>query len=153
MICGVSLRSAGVADQLNPQDGLYTLAERSAAGTKLRIIGAVREVLVAATAPQAVIDRIAAPHTHIISFTVTEKGYCRASDGSLDPALADAGSIYPFLRAGLARRRDAGLPGVTLLSCDNLADNGPNLARLLGEYLAAHDPALGDWVAATCTFP
>jgi fructuronate reductase len=153
MICGVSLRSPDVAEQLNPQDGLYTLAERSAQGTVLRTIGAVREVLVASHDPAAVIDRIAAPGTHIISFTVTEKGYCRAGDGSLDSALAGPGSLYRFLREGLARRRDAGLPGVTLLSCDNLADNGPQLARLLDSYLSRHDPALGEWVASHCTFP
>lgn len=153
MICGVSLRSAGVADQLNPQDGLYTLAEYSQAGTHLRIIGAVREVIVASMDPDAVIARIAASHTHIVSFTVTEKGYCRAGDGSLDHSLANESSIYRFLREGLARRRDAGLPGVTLMSCDNLADNGPQLARLLGEYLAVQDPELGGWVAEHCAFP
>jgi fructuronate reductase len=42
---------------------------------------------------------------------------------------------------------------VTLLSCDNLADNGPPLARLLGEYLVVRDAALAEWVATHCTFP
>ncbi|UZW57737.1 mannitol dehydrogenase family protein [Sphingobium sp. JS3065] len=153
MICGVSLRSAEVADQLNPQDGLYTVAERSENGTRLRVVGAVREVLVATASPEAVIDRIAAPATRIISFTVTEKGYCRAADGTLDPALAGESSLYRFVAEGLARRRAAGLRGVTLLSCDNLADNGPQLERLMQAYLAARDPALAGWVADHCRFP
>lgn len=153
MISGVSLRSAGVAEQINPQDGLYTVMERSAAGSTLRIVGSVREVLVASQTPDAVIERIASADTRIVSFTVTEKGYCRAPDGSLDPVLAGEGSIYRFLREGLARRRDAGLPGLTLLSCDNLADNGQQLERLVSEYLQAVDPALGEWVHAHCTFP
>ncbi|MEQ1512816.1 MAG: mannitol dehydrogenase family protein [Lysobacteraceae bacterium] len=152
-IIGVSLRSAAVAEQLNPQDGFYTLITRSAAGDALRPIAAVQCVLVASAQAQAVIDAIAAPGTHIISFTITEKGYCRGTDGSLDPTLADAGSIYPFLHRGLAARRRAGLPGLTLLSCDNLSDNGVQLSRLLGEYLARHDPAVLDWFQTRCSCP
>lgn len=153
MITGVSLRSSDVADQMNPQDGLYTLVERSAAGDAARIVGSVRDVLVAGRDAEAVIALLAAPTTHIASFTVTEKGYCRAADGSLDAALAGPGSVYRFLADGLARRRDAGLGGLTLMSCDNLADNGHQLQRLLGEYCALHDRALGAWVAEQCTFP
>lgn len=153
LITGVSLRSANVADQLNPQNGLYLANVRSAAGDAFRVIGSVAKVLVAAQVPEAVVAAIASPSTHIISFTVTEKGYCRAADGSLDHDLADGPSIYRFLHAGLARRRAAGLPGVTLLSCDNLSDNGRQLKRLLGAYLAQQDGALARWVAETCTFP
>jgi fructuronate reductase len=152
-IRGVSLRSASVADQMNPQDGLYTLIERSGAAPAARLIGAVRDVAVASEHPQGVIAALAASETHIVSFTITEKGYCRAADGSLDPAQAGRGSIYRLLAAGLRRRRDAGLAGLTLLSCDNLADNGRQLERLLAEYLDATDPALRKWFAAACTCP
>ncbi|MGQ3393422.1 MAG: mannitol dehydrogenase family protein, partial [Blastomonas fulva] len=100
-IIGVSLRSGDVAAQLNPQDGLYTVSTRSAAGSGLRLIGAVQKVLVAADDPQAVIGAIAAPTTHIVSFTVTEKGYLRRPDGSLDLAAAIGGSsLYRFVAAG-----------------------------------------------------
>jgi fructuronate reductase len=100
-----------------------------------------------------VIAALAAPSTYIASFTITEKGYCRAADGSLDPMQAREGSIYSFIAAGLRRRRNAGLPGLTLLSCDNLADNGKQLERLLDEYLSVQDPALRDWFAANCSCP
>ena len=151
-IMGVSLRSAGVADQMNPQDGLYTISERSAAGTDVRVIGSVAGVLVAASQRAEVIAAIAAPTTHIVSFTVTEKGYCRASDGSLDLGLATAG-FYPILAEAMRKRRDAGGKGLTLLSCDNLADNGRQLARLMTEYLAAQAPDLSDWFDAHGTCP
>ena len=49
--------------------------------------------------------------------------------------------------------RERGLAGLTLLSCDNLAQNGEQLEKLLGEYFAAHDPALSVWVKAHCSFP
>jgi fructuronate reductase len=152
-ITGVSLRSAGVADQMNPQDGLYTLSERSGAQTSVRLIGSVKQVLVASQQRAAVIAAIASPDTRIISFTITEKGYCRAQDGSLDPVLAGPGSVYDYLAEGLARRMAEGRDGLTLLSCDNLADNGAQLARLLDSHLQARDPALAQWVQDRCTCP
>ena len=153
-IIGVSLRSADVAAQLNPQDGLYTVSARSVAGSELRVVGAVQQVLVASDNPQAVVDAIAAPTTHIVSFTVTEKGYLRRPDGSLDLAVAIGGSsLYRFVAAGLAARKAAGLSGLTLLSCDNLAGNGAVLRRLMREYLAAYHPDLSAWFDGECTCP
>lgn len=153
LITGVSMRSADVATRLNPQDGLYSLIERDGRGARARVVGAVGQVLVAPQAPAAVVAAIAAPATRIASFTITEKAYCRAPDGSLDPAQAGVGSIYPLLAAGLAARRAAGLAGITLLPCDNIADNGPVLRRLLLAWLSAHDPATADWAAQHCRFP
>ena len=153
MILGVSLRSADVAQQMNPQAGLYSVIERSAEGAGARIVGSVRGVLVARDEPAAVIAAVAAPTTKIVSLTITEKGYCRTAAGDLDPMAADEGSVFRFLAQGLRRRCDAGLPGLTLLSCDNLADNGHHLQRLMHQYLARHDPALLEWFAAACTCP
>lgn len=152
-IIGVSLRSGDVAHQMNPQDGLYTVTERSGEGAMTRIVGAVSHVLVAPAEPEAVIAALAAPHTRIASFTITEKGYCRGRDGNLDPALAGDESVYHYLAQGLRRRHDAGLSGLTLMSCDNLAENGPQFSRLMGEYLLRHDPALLGWFSAACTCP
>lgn len=152
-VLGVSLRSATVAGQLNPQDGLFTVTERSAAGEATRLVGSVRKVLVASRDRQAVIAALAAPATRIVSLSVTEKGYCRAADGSLDMGLAGAGSFYPLLGEALRRRHDAGFPGLTLLSCDNLAENGRKLDALMQQWLEAHDPALAGWFRAECACP
>lgn len=152
-IAGVSLRSADVAAQLNPQDGLYSVTQNAAGASDIRVVGAVREVLVARGDQAGVIARIAAPAARIVSFTVTEKGYCRAADGALDFVAAGQGSFYPLLAGALRARREAGLAGLTLLSCDNLADNGRQLARLLGEYLDRADPALRRWFEAECACP
>ena len=153
MILGVSLRSAAVADQMNPQDGLYTVTERSGEEWSSRLIGSVREVLVPTTSAARLAINLAAPQTQIISFTVTEKGYCRQADGSLDLALAGQGSIYPLLAQAFRDRRDTGIGGLTLLSCDNLADNGGQLRRLMTAYLAAEAPDLLDWFDTHCTCP
>lgn len=162
-ITGVSLRSPEVAAQLNPQDGLFTLTERSGAGSQTRLIGAVGGVIVAPHNPQAVVAALASPDTRIVSFTVTEKGYLRSADGTLDQCDAALVSdqkrdtaprtIYGFLAAGLARRRAAGLPGLTLLSCDNLADNGGQLRALMTTFLERADPALAEWFLRECRCP
>ena len=81
-ILGVSLRSANVRDQMRPQDGLYALVEQSADGSKVRVIGSVADVIVATEERDRLIAALANPATHIVSFTITEKGYCRAPDGA-----------------------------------------------------------------------
>ena len=149
MIAGVSLRSNAVQRQLEPQDGLYTLVQK---GADSRVIGAVREALVAGPDDARILHRIAAPECRIVSFTVTEKGYCRGADGTLNRELARQ-SFYPLLGKGMRRRRESGLPGITLLSCDNLSDNGRQLRRLLGEWLEQDDPDTARWLAAECTAP
>jgi fructuronate reductase len=153
LITGVSLRSSTVAEQMNPQDGLYTLTERSSAGDSTRLIGAVRGVLVASRSAAAVVERLAAPATGIVTFTVTEKGYCRAADGSLSLDLAGQGSFYPLLAEAFRQRRAGGLAGLTLLSCDNLADNGTQLSELITQYLSAHGTDLASWFEAECGCP
>jgi fructuronate reductase len=153
MITGVSLRSADVAAQMNPQEGLYSLIERSASGVKARVVGSVRDVLVASQSPQRVVEVIAAPTTRIVSFTITEKGYCRAADGSLDFNLAGPSSVYRFIAEGLRARKNAGLSGLTLLCCDNLAHNGQQLERLMREYIQRNDPSLLTWFEKECTCP
>jgi fructuronate reductase len=152
-ILGVSLRSPTVRDQMHPQDGLYTLVERSVEGSKARIIGSVADVLVASEERERLVTTLAAATTHIVSFTITEKGYCRAPDGSLDLALADERSAFAYLAEAFSRRRDAELPGLTLLSCDNLSGNGGQLRRLMVEYLDACAPDLSGWFEKRCTCP
>ncbi len=151
-ICGVSLRSPDVARQLEPQDGLYTLTAREGGRQDIRLVGAVREVLFAPDNAGAVVARIAAPECRIVSFTVTEKGYARDASGGLDLAAAQAG-FYPLLARALELRMARGLPGITLLSCDNLAGNGTVLRSLVREWLAARSPEVLGWFDRECTVP
>lgn len=153
MIAGVSMRSSVVAEQMNPQEGLYTVTERSAAGSRTRLIGAVREVVVASREARRLADLLCARQTKIVSLTVTEKGYCRAGDGGLDHELAGRGSFFPLLAEAFHQRRAAGIAGLTLLSCDNLAGNGARLAALMREYLGAQAPNLVAWFEAECACP
>jgi fructuronate reductase len=90
-IAGVSLRSPAVGEALIPQDGLYSVSERDGAQVSARVVGAVREVLHAPSALPKVLNAIASPDVHVVTITVTEKGYCQhPATGDLDvgtPAL------------------------------------------------------------------
>jgi fructuronate reductase len=166
---GVSLRRADTRDALAPQAGLYTVAIRDAApdGTPreaLQVIGNLMEVLVAPEDPRAVLERIAHPHTRIVSLTVTEKGYhhqpatgaLRQEDAAIVHDLANAASprtAIGFIVHALHLRRQRGLPPVTLLSCDNLPANGDTLRGLVVAFAGHFDLALRDWIASECMFP
>lgn len=154
-IVGASLRSASARTALAPQNGLYTVTEKGARGTQSRLIGAVREVIVAPEASDDLRRALASPDVAIVTLTVTEKGYHRRADGSLDIDVVEQmqGTIYHHLARAFADRREAGHGGVTLLSCDNLADNGGALAASLATWLDHADPALATWFAAECTCP
>ena len=180
-ICGVSMKSRGVVDGLRAQDGLYTVVAKDADGIRVsaqpRIIGSVREALCGADDMAQVITRMAAPATHIVSLTITEKGYCH------DPATGKLNFAHPDIAHDLANRdaprsapgailaalrtRKALAPRVsgsrvssnqepaklTILSCDNLPHNGRTLEGLMHEIANAVDPTLSAWMHDHVTFP
>ncbi len=160
-ICAVSLRNPDVRDALRPQDGLYTLALLGGA-QPLRVIGAIREVLCARDEGAAVLARLADPAVRLVTLTVTEKGYCLGGDG-LDVAHPDIArdlaspqapvSAIGHVVAGLALRRAAGVAPYTVLSCDNLADNGGRLRQATLQFAGRIDPALAGWIADEVAFP
>jgi fructuronate reductase len=161
-ICGVSLRSTDVRDALAPQDGLYTLAALDAS-TSYQIIGAMKQILVAPEDPETVLDHLCAPRTHVVTITVTEKGYCLGPDGNLDMAHADIRrdlrsphaptSLIGYLVEALRRRRANGTGPLTIVSCDNLVDNGSRLARAVLQLAEADERNLARWIEETVAFP
>lgn len=164
MIQGASLRSARVAGQMNPQGGLYTLAVRDGHDERHRIIGAVRDVLVAPDDPAALVAALARPEVSLVTLTVTEKGYCiDPATGALrtsDPGVrADMGGLNRpqtapgFLVAGLKARREAGLAPFTVLSCDNLPDNGQRTRHAVLELARHIDRDLAGWIESEGAFP
>ncbi len=163
-VVGASLQRPDQRDRLKPQDGLYTFLKRAPAGPELRVIGSVLDVLVAPESPQALVARLAAPETRIVSLTVTEKGYChdpatgrlRADhpDIAHDLANPDAPrSAIGLIVAGLAARKAAGLGPFTALCCDNLPSNGHVLAGLIRDFAALRDDRLAAWIEANGAFP
>jgi len=161
-IAGVSLHSAGVRDALAPQDGLYALAVLDEQ-PQTRIIGALKDLLVAPESPTAVSERLADPAVTLITATVTEKGYCLGANGGLDFANAEIvhdlaqpdapRSLIGHLYAGLALRRALGTAPPNVVSCDNLTDNGPRLRRAVVELAHKQDVAVARWIEDEVPFP
>jgi mannitol 2-dehydrogenase len=91
----------------------------------------------------------------IVSLTVTEAGYPVDGDGVFDPTSRNAapGSTFDVLVRGLARRRDAGLRPVTVLSCDNVTGNGDVTRTATLGVAQTHDADLAEWIDETVTFP
>ncbi|HTO34393.1 MAG TPA: mannitol dehydrogenase family protein [Pararhizobium sp.] len=161
-ICGVSLRSAETRDALAPQEELYTLKVQDGQGAALRVIGSIVETLVAPENPETVLSRMADPSTRIVSLTVTEKGYCHnPANGALDESHPDIlhdlqnpskpKSAVGFIVEALARRRTAGIPAFTLLSCDNLPSNGHVLKRVVTRFAELRDPEFGTFVSTVAS--
>lgn len=167
--CGVTQRSPRVAEQLAPQDCLYTLLVRDGADARPRVIGAVREVLYGGADPAAVAERIADPEVSIVSLTVSEKGY-RYDPATRRLLLTDAEIAADFagrpphtvigqLTAGLAVRAAAGAGPVTVVCCDNLPANGPTVRGLVLDYAqawaagSAGPATLPDWIGERVAFP
>ncbi|GGY86245.1 mannitol dehydrogenase [Cellvibrio zantedeschiae] len=163
-IIGCSLRSPSVRDQLAPQDGLYTLVERSGDGEKLQLIGAVIKNLVGPENPAELIEVMAQPSIKIISMTVTEKGYCH------DPATGNLNILHPdiqhdlvnldkpksaigFIVAALNARFKSGTKSFTVLSCDNLPNNGEVLEKVVNQFAEKVSPELAKWIHANTCFP
>ncbi|MGX9966797.1 mannitol dehydrogenase family protein [Roseomonas sp. F4] len=163
-IVAASLRSPETRDALAPQDGLFTFALREDKAQQLQVIGALRGLHVAPEDPEALLAALAAPATRIVSLTVTEKGYCHdPASGALDEAHPDIRhdlaaphsprSAPGFLVEALRRRRAAGTPPFTVLSCDNLPANGATARAITARLATLRDPELGAWVAESVAFP
>ncbi len=161
-ICGVSLRSSDARDILSQQDLLYTLAILDKS-SRYQVIGAIREILVAGEQSDAILARLSADTTRIVSLTITEKGYCLNADGRLDLAHPDIAadldnpgrpqSAIGFLVEGLRLRRASGLTAFTVLSCDNVSGNGTKLRTSVLDYARQIDGELANWIADCAAFP
>ncbi|WP_460708756.1 mannitol dehydrogenase family protein, partial [Myceligenerans halotolerans] len=200
---------------------------------RLDLVGAVVDVAYPAEETARVLAALAAPTTHVVTLTITEKGYARLPDGGLDvdrvrpdldalalaarsaataaaspaargasaspggaassspsasvpvagpapvsdaaattSASSDEGAASPSASAptapassaigllvrGIAERHRAGVAPITILTCDNMVDNGRVLERLVREAVDAALPGpegddLRAYLDSRVTFP
>lgn len=166
-IVGVTQRSDTVAQQLAPQDGLFTVAERGDGAAPARIISSIVEAISGRDTPDLVVERIAAPSTRVVTLTVTEKGYrfnpqTRSLDLEDPDIQADLAGRAPRTAVGqivrgLQQRQRTGAGPITVVSCDNLPGNGELTGTLVRDFAAALPaPESGEllaWLAENATFP
>lgn len=148
---------------LDEADHLFTVGEMADEELNLRQVGAIIKTLhPGRDGVEALLKQIADPDLHVITLTITEKGYCLAG-GHLDLKnsaivgdLANTSapkSAIGLIVEGLRRRKAAGLPGITILSCDNLPTNGKLCEIAVLEFAEQINPGLKSWISAECRFP
>ena len=166
-------RRPTMAEILTPQDGLYTLITKGAEGDSYEVISSVSHVHPASDFAQLV-DYFVSPELAVVTSTVTEAGYYRADNGSLDTGSPDVAADLEAIKGieadvdaikelapttapvkvalGLLARRAAGQGKLTILPCDNIPDNGPSFGRVIRDAAAAADPTLPEWIDENVSF-
>ncbi len=130
---GITDYDVAMRDKLQPQDWLTTVVELDPEKLSARITGSMIDFIEAN--PLAVIDAMAQPEIRIVSLTVTEGGYyVNAETGGFDEShsdiVADANNpgspktVFGIIIAALLKRKENGIAPFTVMSCDNLPENG-----------------------------
>lgn len=165
-ICEISLFSGDkLMSALREQDHLFTVLEKGAQGNTAIVVGAVNECLNAKLdGLEAIIEKFCEPQVAIASLTITEKGYCiDPASGQLDAAneriihdLAHPHAPHSapgLLVEALARRQARGLAPFTVLSCDNIPENGRVVRQAVLGMAEKRSPELAHWIAEHVSFP
>src|SRR5947209_6942083 len=161
---GLLPQDRGMADALVPQQGLYTLVVRSAQADEARIVGSLLQYLFAPEQPEVVLSELADATTRMVTLTITEGGYnVDETTGRFDDANEAVQSdlrhphspdtVFGYLAEALDRRRRAGVPPFSVVSCDNVHGNGHVTQTALVSFARLRDDALANWIEEHVAFP
>ncbi len=165
-ICEINLFGGEeLVNQLREQDHLYTVVEKGADKNTIKVSGAVTESL----HPQldgrtAVLNKMAEEQVAIVSMTITEKGYCAdPATGRLDKNNGlivrdlehrhEPDSAIAYIVEALRIRRERGIKPFTVMSCDNVQENGHVARASVLDFAMLVDEELAGWIEANVTFP
>ncbi len=170
-------RTRSLADSLSQQNGLYTLVERGPVRDRTQVVASIVRAHPADDLESLFRD-LAAARTSLVSLTITEAGY-RLTDegvpdvsdplvvedmrmlegvsaggiGGIDLELVKPQTVLARLLVGLEWRRRSGSGAITVLSCDNLPDNGGRLERGIRALASTLSPELSQWIQQHVSFP
>jgi fructuronate reductase len=164
--CAIELFGDGqLIKKLREQQYQYSIVEKGADSNQAKIIGSVIESVHAnLEGCQAVLEKLAEPQIAIVSMTITEKGYCSdPATGELDKDNAlivhdlanphAPQSAIGYLVEALNLRRERNLPAFSILSCDNVPENGHVARRAILGYANLLDQQLAGWIESHVSFP
>ncbi|TFV52816.1 mannitol dehydrogenase family protein [Blastococcus sp. TF02A-35] len=163
-VVGVGLRSRTMKDALAPQDHLYTVVERSPDGERARVVGVMVGYHFAPDDPTAVLDLLTDARTRMVSLTITDSGYrLDARTGLFDSDDPDIRwdvrepsrprTVFGFIVEALDRRRRAGIPPFSVVSCDNMHRNGQAARAAVVGFARLRDEVLARWISDRVAFP
>ncbi|MRS17780.1 fructuronate reductase [Enterobacteriaceae bacterium RIT692] len=163
--CEVNLNSGTLIQALRQQDLLYTLTEMADESLHTRVIGVVTQALHGkGDGIDSVIEAMSQPDVAIVSMTVTEKGYCyMPSSGKLNPDHPDIvhdlanptepRSLPGLILAAIIRRRERNLSPFSVMSCDNMPENGHVTRNVITQLAERHSAELAEYIQTHITFP
>lgn len=152
--------SPPLVDDLNEQDGLYTLVSRAGDGDRFEVLGSLSRAHGAAD-HDAWLACFEAPELAAVTITVTEAGYLRGAHGGLDTARPEVQADLELLRqdpralvrtaparlvAGAAARRRADAGSFAIVPCDNTPGNGALAERVVHDLAELVEPGLAAWI-------
>ncbi len=164
-IVGAGVREPDVdmREKLKAQDWLTTVVEQEAGATAVRVTGAMIDFIKPFDVG-TMLEALARPEIRIVSLTVTEGGYyispATQRFDATDPAIRfdskhpeSPTTAFGIIASGLERRRSAGVPPFTVMSCDNIPGNGHVTENAVAGLAEISDPELAAWIRANVAFP
>lgn len=164
-ICSINLFGGlDVVENLSRQNHLYTVLEKSNNNHATLVGSIIESMQVDRDGIAAIINKLSEPQVKIITLTITEKGYCTLPGGhAIDPnnplichdlAHPEQPQSAPaILYQALKKRMQLNLEPITLLSCDNMPENGDALKHAVLGFTQLVDADFIPWIEKNISFP
>ena len=163
-IIAVSLNSEATFNKLAGQDLVFNALSMSSKKKEIQQVSSISNFFVAKKDGHSVLNALSDEKIEIVSLTITEKGYHYNSDKKeLDfgsQSIIDdlvnpekPKTAVGFLVAGLMCRYLNGKTPFTVLSCDNLPNNGVIVKKIVLDFAQKIDPSLAKWISKEVSFP
>ncbi|MFT2111711.1 mannitol dehydrogenase family protein [Marinomonas sp. 2405UD68-3] len=164
-IYGINLfRKGTLSDDFAAQDNLATLIEKDSVSSTKRLVRSFTGAMnIHDKGTQFALDKLCEPQVAIVSLTVTEKGYCLTPEGrlnrkntliqqDLDSPHTPVSAIGIIVEA-LRLRKEKSLSAFSVMSCDNIPENGHKTQIAVLDYAKSIDAKLAEWIESNVTFP
>ncbi|CAF0902054.1 unnamed protein product [Rotaria sordida] len=161
-IVGIGVRSFDkpMSTVMKAQHGLYALVTKSADenDVNVRIISSLIDYIFAPDEPENALAVLLHSDTKIVSMTITESGYdldMNNVDIQHDLKNSDKPkTVFGFIVHALDARRRANEKPFTVMSCDNVQQNGEVTKRCILQFAKGlNNPQLTEYIETQVTFP
>lgn len=163
-IAAVSMRTKDAVEQMKFQDNRYHVLASDKEETSVLVNESIQKCLFLKNDYDEISELMTSKDLEIISFTITEKGYCfdfvrNELDQNNNEIVADLKRDNQMITSiglvskSLIQRYHTHRKPITLLSCDNVSMNGNVLKRAIFEFLLQVDPEVAKWFEASISCP
>lgn len=167
-IIGCSARDGGsytkqTRPALKEQDCLFTVVESNKAKSIPKAIGSIVDCLPYAENHGPIKKALCDEKIKIVSLTVTEGGYFVDANNEFDKDAEeiqhdaknpeDPQTVFGLIIQACKKRRESGLKPFTVMSCDNVPQNGDVTRSVTVGLAKVMDPGLADYIEKNISFP